>query len=350
MKAARLYAYDEKISPDSLKIEDVAEPEVQGPLDVVVRIGGAGLCRTDLHVIEGQWAPKTGIELPYILGHENSGWVHEVGSAVTNVSVGDAVIVHPLITCGLCRPCRAGDDMHCIAQAFPGITTDGGFAELLRTNARAVVKLPSGVEPADVAAHADAGLTAYHAVKKARMGLLPGTKAVVIGAGGLGHIGIQSLKALTPAEIIVVDRSEAALDAVKKLGVDHTVVADGKHVDTVLEMTDGAGAEAVLDFVGEGGAINDGFAMVQRAGNHYVIGYGESINVPAIDVISTERSFIGNLVGTYNDLAELMTLQAQGKVTLQTHTYPLDAVSEAIADLDGGRIPGGRGILIPQAA
>jgi NAD+-dependent secondary alcohol dehydrogenase Adh1 len=350
MKAARLYAYDESISPDSLKIEEVAEPEVRGPLDVVVRIGGAGLCRTDLHVIEGQWAPKTGIELPYILGHENAGWVHEVGSAVTNVSVGDAVIVHPLITCGLCRPCRDGDDMHCVAQAFPGITTDGGFAELLKTNARAVVKLPAGVEPADVAAHADAGLTAYHAVKKARLDLLPGMRAVVIGAGGLGHIGIQSLKALTPAEIIVVDRSEAALDAVRELGVDHTVVADGSHVDTVLEMTDGAGAEAVLDFVGEGGAIAEGFAMVQRAGNHYVIGYGESINVPAIDVISTERSFIGNLVGTYNDLSELMTLQAQGKVTLQTHTYPLDSMSDAIADLDGGRIPGGRGILVPNAA
>lgn len=350
MKAARLYAYDEKISPDSLKVEEVAEPRVEGPLDVIVRIGGAGLCRTDLHVIEGQWAPKTGIELPYILGHENAGWVHEVGSGVSNVSVGDAVIVHPLVTCGLCRPCRDGDDMHCVNSAFPGIDSNGGFAELLKTNARAVVKLPSGVEPADVAAHADAGLTAYHAVKKARLGLLPGTRVVVIGAGGLGHIGIQSLKALTPAEIIVVDRSEQALEAARKLGADQTVVADGKHVETVLDMTDGAGAEAVIDFVGEGGATTDGFAMVKRAGSHYVIGYGENVNVPTIDMISTERSFIGNLVGTYNDLAELMTLQAQGKVTLQTHTYPLDAVSDAIADLDGGRIPGGRGILVPRAA
>src|SRR5215208_4681013 len=182
-------------------LDSIDEPTVDGPLDVVVRIGGAGLCRTDLHIIEGQWAEKSGVTLPYTLGHENAGWVHEVGSAVSNVEVGDAVIVHPLITCGLCRTCRAGDDMHCETGAFPGIDTDGGFAELLKTNARAVVKLDPAIAPQDVAAHADAGLTAYHAVKMAAAILEPGRRAVVIGAGGLGHIGIQCLKALTGAEI-----------------------------------------------------------------------------------------------------------------------------------------------------
>lgn len=344
MKAARLHRYHEKPSLDS-----VADPEVTGPLDVVVRIGGAGVCRTDLHIIEEQWAAKTGIELPYILGHENAGWVHEVGSAVSHVAPGDAVICHPLRTCGLCRPCRDGNDMHCVNSLFPGIDSDGGFAELLKTNARAVAKLPAGVEPADVAAHADAGLTAYHAVKKANtMGLLhPGTQTVVIGAGGLGHIGIQSLKALSPTEVIVVDRSEEALKKATELGADQTVLADGSHVDTVLEMTDGSGAQSIIDFVGEGGATHDGFSMLERNGCHFVIGYGENIDEPTIDIISTERSFIGNLVGTYNDLVELMTLQAQGQVTLQTQTYPLDAVNDAVEDLDQGRLPGGRAILVP---
>lgn len=343
MKAVRVHAYHDKPT-----VDDVAEPTVTDPFDVIVRIGGAGLCRTDIHVIEGQWADKTGIELPYILGHENAGWVHEVGSAVSHVSVGDAVICHPLRTCGLCRSCRAGDDMHCEDSAFPGIDTDGGFAELLKSHARSVVPLPAGVEPVDVAAHADAGLTAYHAVKKAStMGLcFPGSKTVVIGAGGLGHIGIQSLKALTATEIIVIDKSPDACELAAKLGADHTVLADGKHVDTVLEMTDGHGAEAVIDFVGEHGATADGFAMLRRAGSHFVVGYGENIEVPAIDVISTERSYVGNLVGTYNDLAELMTLQAQGKVTLHTQTYPLEAVNDAISDLEQVKLRG-RGILVP---
>jgi NAD+-dependent secondary alcohol dehydrogenase Adh1 len=341
MKAVRLHAYGERPS-----VEEVAEPKVTGPFDVIVRIGGAGLCRTDLHIVEGQWKAKSNVALPYTLGHENAGWVEAAGSAVDHVSVGDTVIVHPLITCGLCRACRAGDDMHCVRSAFPGIDTDGGFAEFLKTGARSVVKLAPGVRPEDVAALADAGLTAYHAVKKAVPILYPGTNAVVIGAGGLGHIGVQSLKALTAATVIVVDRSEAALQLARECGADLPVLADGSQVAQVRELTDGAGCEAVIDFVGEGGALEDGIAMLRRAGTYYVIGYGGVLQVPAIDIISTEINFVGNLVGTYNDLAELMTLTAQGRVRLRTQRYPLDAVNDAMDDLDRGRLHG-RGILVP---
>jgi NAD+-dependent secondary alcohol dehydrogenase Adh1 len=344
MKAARLHRYH-----DPLQVEELDEPTITGPNDVIVRIGGAGLCRTDLHVQEGQWAKNSGVELPYTLGHENAGWVHEVGSAVTNVVPGDTVILHPLVTCGLCRACRAGDDVHCINSAFPGISVDGGFADLLKTTARSVVKLDPTLHPKDIAALADAGLTAYHAVRKAAPLLYPGTKVVVIGSGGLGHIGIQSLRALTPAEIIVVDPSERALALAGELGADHTVQADGKHVDTVLQMTDGAGAEVIIDFVGEKGAIDDGVAMLRQAGSYFVIGYGENINVPTIDIISREINFIGNLVGSYNDLDELMTLTAQGRVHLHTSVYPLEAVNDAMADLDNGRLQG-RGILVPAGA
>src|SRR5579859_3209017 len=341
MKAVRLHHYHEQP-----KIEEVAEPKITGPLDVIVRIGGAGLCRTDLHIIEGQWAEKSNVTLPYTLGHENAGWVQEIGSAVSNVAVGDTVIVHPLVTCGLCRACRAGDDMHCINSTFPGISVDGGMANFLKTSARAVVKLDSSLQPKDIAALADAGLTAYHAVKKASPLLYPGTKVVVIGAGGLGHIGIQCLKAMTPAEIIVVDRSPAALELTKQWGTNHQVLADGKHVAKVKDITDGQGAEAIIDFVGEQGAQQEAVQMLRRNGSHFIIGYGGSLNVPTIDIISTEINFIGNLVGTYNDLDELMTLTAQGKVTLHTAIYPLDSALEAIHDLDQGRLRG-RGILVP---
>ncbi|MGD0474972.1 MAG: NAD(P)-dependent alcohol dehydrogenase [Candidatus Velthaea sp.] len=341
MKAVRLHQYLQKCV-----IEEVADPQITGPLDVIVKIGGAGLCRTDLHIIEGQWKEKSNVALPYTLGHENAGWVHAVGSAVSHVAVGDTVIVHPLMTCGFCFPCRAGHDMHCENSAFPGISTDGGFAQFLKTSARSVVKLDPSLAPKDIAALADAGLTAYHAVKKSGALLYPGTAAVVIGAGGLGHIGIQVLRALTPATIIVVDRSEQALALAKQLGADHTVLADGKQIDTVKQITNGFGAEVVLDFVGEGGAIADGIGFMRRAGSYFIIGYGGTLNVPLIDIISTETNFVGNLVGTYTDLVELMTLTAAGKVTLHTKTYPLEAFNDSVDDLDHGRLQG-RGILVP---
>src|SRR5262245_57775806 len=342
MKAVRLHEYDKRPV-----VEDVPEPEVAGPFDVLVEIGGAGLCRTDLHIVEGQWAEKSGVALPYTIGHENAGWVREVGSAVTNVQAGDTVILHPLVTCGLCRACRAGDDVHCVNSRFPGIDSDGGMAELLLTGARSVIKLDPSLQPADVAALADAGLTAYHAVRKAVPMLYPGTQVVVIGAGGLGHIGVQCLAAMTPAEVIVLDRSPAALELARGYGATHTVEADGSHVDAVMDLTGGAGAHIVFDFVGEKGTEAEGVAMLRRAGSYFVIGYGGHVDVPTIDIISTEINLIGNLGGSPNDLAELMTLAAQGKVRLHTTAYPLAAVNEAMDDLDGGRLQG-RGILVPE--
>ncbi len=344
MKAVRLHHYGERPV-----VEDVAEPEVTDPFDVVVRIGGAGLCRTDLHIVEGQWASKSNVALPYTLGHENAGWVHAVGTAVEHLQPGEPVILHPLVTCGFCRACRAGDDVHCEASAFPGIDADGGMAELVKTSARSVVKLPAGVEPASVAALADAGLTAYHAVKKAVPLLYPGSTCVVMGAGGLGHIGIQCLRALSATRIVVLDRNPEALSLTREWGADETVVVDGSHVERVLELTDGNGAEVVLDFVGERGAERDSWGLTRRAGSDFVIGYGGTIDVPTIDVISTERNVVGNLVGSYNDLVELMALAADGRVEMLTRTYPVEAVNDAMDDLEEGRLRG-RGILVPAGS
>ncbi|GAB2570622.1 NAD(P)-dependent alcohol dehydrogenase [Microlunatus antarcticus] len=341
MRAVQVIGYHDK-----LQLNDVPEPTADGPLDVVVRIGGAGVCRTDLHILEGQWAEKSQVALPYTIGHENAGWVHAVGSAVTNVAVGDAVILHPLVTCGLCRACRFGDDVHCENNRFPGIDSDGGYAEYLLTTARSVVPLGDGLEPAAVAALADAGLTAYHAAAKAARILHPGDFCVMIGAGGLGHIGVQVMKAISGATLVVVDRNPEALTLASEIGADHTVLADGGHVAAIRELTGGKGAEAVIDFVGEGGATAEGVAMLRQAGSYFVVGYGENISVPTIDMVSSEINLIGNLVGSYNDLVELMALAAQGKVTLHTSTYALADFQQAIDDLDAGRVRG-RTILVP---
>ena len=341
MKAVRLHEFHKPPV-----VDEVPEPTISGPLDVIVKIGGAGVCRTDLHIMEGQWDAAMNTPLPYILGHENAGWVHEIGPGVTNVAVGDTVILHPLVTCGLCRACRAGDDMHCSNSAFPGLSRDGGMAEYLLTSARACIKLDPATQPKDVAALADAGITAYHAVRKAIPLLYPGTTCVVIGAGGLGHIGIQCLAALTATRIVVVDQNPDALKLAEQLGANHTVVADGGQVAAVQDLTGGAGANVVLDFVAEQGAENDGWNMTGEAGSYFVIGYGGTLTIPTLDIITTERNIIGNIVGTYTDLAELMVLAEAGRVTLHTRAYPLDAAPEAIADLDAGRVRG-RAILVP---
>jgi NAD+-dependent secondary alcohol dehydrogenase Adh1 len=347
MKAAVLYRYDESLTSDEfVRYEDVPDPRVETPNDVVVRIGGAGVCRTDLHIVEGIWRDKANVNLPYIMGHENAGWIEALGNGVTDLKVGDPVICHPLVTSGHCLACRRGNDMQAEESVFPGINANGGYAQYLRTSRRSLIKLPKTLAPKDVAPYTDAGLTAYRAAKKASRHLLPGEYAVVIGAGGLGHIGIQVLKALCAAEIIVVDRSDGALKLAKDCGAHHTVKADSGEVAAVMELTKGHGAEAVIDFVGEGDAVEKGIAMTRNAGYYYIVGYGGRINVPTIDMIVSEKTIVGNLVGTYAELVELMALADRGLVNLATREYRLSAANDALHDLHHGKIHG-RAVLIP---
>jgi NAD+-dependent secondary alcohol dehydrogenase Adh1 len=236
--------------------------------------------------------------------------------------------------------------MHCVNAFFPGLSNnDGGMAEYLRTTARACVKLNPDTNPADVAALADAGITAYHAVRKSVPYLYPGTTAVVQGVGGLGHIAVQALAALTATKIIAVDRNPDALELAKQIGAEETVVADGDHVQAVQDLTEG-GATVVFDFVAEQGAELDAWAMTAPAGYDFVLGYGGEFKAPTLDFVAGEKNVIGNIVGTYNDLAELMVLAQAGKVTLHTVQYSLENALDALHDLDAGNVRG-RAILVP---
>jgi NAD+-dependent secondary alcohol dehydrogenase Adh1 len=350
MKAQVLNRYDDDLSaPSWVDFEDVPDPRITTPTDVIVRLGGAGVCRTDLHIIEGVWRPNmdpTGKGLlPLVMGHENAGWVEEVGSAVTGLHKGDPVIVHPKITEGSLLVHRRGHDMHGPGR-FPGLdSSGGGYAEAMVTSVRNIVMLPRTLVPKDVAPYADAGLTAYRVVKKAVRELLPGQFCVVIGVGGLGHIGIQCLKAMSAAEIIVVARSDQSLKLAKESGADHLVKADGSEFDTVMSLTKGEGAEAVIDFVGEKGTTSLGLKMTRPLGNYYIVGYGENINIPAVDLIITEKSIIPSLVGTWAELAELMALADRGLVRLVTQEYSLKDANSALKDLNAGKV-NGRAVLI----
>jgi NAD+-dependent secondary alcohol dehydrogenase Adh1 len=347
MKAALLHNYDTTLdSPHYVQLEEVPEPKLVNDTDVLVRIGGAGVCRTDLHVIEGVWREKVDVKLPYILGHENAGWVEEVGKSVHGFKRGDPVICHPLISNCHALEARRGHDMHVEGSEFPGISTNGGYAELLRTGVSSLIKLPQTLAPKDVAPQADAGLTAYHVAKKAAAHLLPGEKVVVLGVGGLGHIGIQALGALCAADIIAVDRSDTAIALAKECGAHFTVKADGNEVEAIKALTNGKGAEAVIDFVGEGNAINIGLAVTRNNGAYYIVGYGGEIRISALDMITTEKRIIGNLVGNYTELVELMDLADKGKVHLATQYYKLSEANQALHDLNAGKVKG-RAVLIP---
>src|SRR5246500_1488483 len=280
MRAAVLHQYDTSLAnQEFVSLEEVEEPKLEKSTDVIVRIGGAGVCRTDLHIVEGLWRPKVNVTLPYVMGHENAGWVEEVGKGVQGFKKGDPVICHPLISSTHALEARRGHDMHVDGSQFPGISTNGGYAELLRTGASSLIKLPQTLSPKDVAPQADAGLTAYHAAKKAAAHLSPGEKVVVIGVGGLGHIGIQVLSALCAADIIAVDRSDMALSLAKECGAHYTVKGDGNELEAIKALTDGKGAHAVIDFVGEGNAIDMGLAMTRNNGAYYIVGYGGEIRI-----------------------------------------------------------------------
>jgi NAD+-dependent secondary alcohol dehydrogenase Adh1 len=327
-----------------LELVDRPRPEPVHPNDVLVRIGGAGVCATDLHAIDGLMEPA-GVSLPRVLGHENAGWVEETGASVTSVSPGDAVLVYPPHSCGLCLACRRGNDMHCIHHQFTGLSVDGGFAEYVVVPERSLLPLPEGVAPADVAPHADAGVTAYHAVRRVAHLAVPGTTVAILGVGGVGHIALQLVRELGSSEIVAVDTDERRRRLAAELGAAEVV--DGTApADAVRELTGGRGADIVLDFVGTDATHAASGAMLARGGTYAVVGYGGTISIPSAALVVDEHAVVGNLVGTWVDLYELLQLQNAGRIELRTEVHPLDAVNDVLAKLRDGEVTG-RAVLIP---
>jgi D-arabinose 1-dehydrogenase-like Zn-dependent alcohol dehydrogenase len=351
MKAARLYEYSKDFN-ESVRLVDVPDPEITGPFDVIVKIGGAGVCRTDIHIIQAVWRENLGDpKLPYTIGHENAGWVEAVGAAVTGLKKGDPVICHPFITCGLCYPCRTGYDMACEDGKFPGLDgTDGGYAEYLKTSVRSVIKLAPGTDPVPLAPFADAGITAYHAVIKALPYIHPGTTVVVVGIGGLGHFGVQLLKVMSPATVIALDTSRERLEFAERLGADKVALAgDDGGVAEILKLTGGKGADVILDFVAETGtpAFALQYMRQARGGTYITVGYGGDIRPSTLDLISKEFNIIGSIVGSYAELTELMELNHQGRVHISATTFPMSEYARALTELDKGHVLG-RGVLVPD--
>lgn len=344
MKAARVLKYGEDVN-----IQEVQIPSLERADDVIVKVSAAGVCRTDLHILSGMMKNATGNpDLPFTLGHENVGIIKEVGNAVNNFEVGDLVILHPQISCGLCLPCREGDDMHCIYSRGPGLDgTDGGFAEYVRTSERSIVKLKAGTDPVEVAPLADAGVTVYHAIKKILPLTRPGGEVVVIGLGALGQIAVQLLKNMSNSLIIGLDTNEEKLKIGEALGADRVFKAgDSDTITNVMKETRGQGAKIVMDFVGEYDSPKTAFSILGRGGTYSLIGYGGEINISTLQMVGMELSMVGNLVGNYRDLVDLMSMYYQGKISIATEEFSLENASKALEKLSRGKIKG-RAVLKP---
>ncbi len=322
-----------------LTLEDVPTPHAAGPFDVVVKVAAAGVCRTDLHLLTGELPHP----IPLVLGHENAGWVHEVGSEVTRVAVGDAVICYPFVSDGLSAPERSGLDTCAPTRLTPGISVDGGYAEYLLTNERSMLPVPPDADLAALAVLTDAGLAAYRACKRAASKLRPGDTAVIIGAGGLGHLAVQIVRALSPARIIAVDTNPAARELAVACGADLAVDPEA------LRQALPAGAHVVLDFVGVDATAAGGIAALDFGGTYIAVGVGGAVTLPLTELVEGEKHIEGVYVGTYTDLLEVTALALAGRVTPHVVRYPLEAANDALHDLAAGRVLG-RAVLTPAAS
>ena len=338
MKAALLAEYHRP-----LELVDRPVPEPGGPRDVVVRVGGAGVCATDLHAIDGLMEPA-GLRPPVVLGHENAGWVHAVGDGVTAAAVGDAVLVYPAYTCGVCVPCRRGRDMHCVRHGFTGLTRDGGFAEFVLVDERSLVPLPAGVEPVEVAPHADAGVTAMHAVKKLLPRLGPGTH------GRADRRGRR--RAHRPAAREVPRSVDGRRDRHRRAAAPAGGRARRRRGDRrregrgeVRELR-GAGVDVVIDFVGTDVTHAAGIEMLAKGGVYSAVGYGGTVSIPSVALVAQDLGIEGNLVGNWIDLWELLQLHGRGQIVLRTETHRLDDVNDVLDRLREGEITG-RAVLVP---
>lgn len=346
MRALRLTAW--KHEPE---LQEVDDPE-PGPGEVVVRVGGAGACHSDLHLMHDfddglmPWGP------PFTLGHENAGWIDSVGAGVTGLEVGAPVAVYGPWGCGRCRRCRQGMENYCEEQATlgtlgGGLGSDGGMAEkLLVPSARLLVPLRD-LDPVDAAPLTDAGLTPYHAIKRSLGVLVPGSTAVVIGAGGLGHMAVQILSALTAATIVVVDQRQSAIDLALAGGAHHGVRSDIEDAATVItDITRGKGADVVVDLVGVDATLALAASVCRPMGHLTIVGIGGGTLPVSFFGIAYEVSVATTYWGSIGELHEVLALAEAGHIRASVQRFPLEDAARAYEQMQDGTLHG-RAVIVP---
>lgn len=333
----------------SPELIEIPVPEPQGS-EVLVEVAAAGLCRTDLHIMhaaEGAY-PYT---LPFTLGHEIAGRVAAIGASATGVTEGDAVIVYSRWGCGTCWQCVNGRDNACgRTRQMPhgaGVGRDGGLAEyILVPSSRYLVPAP-GLDPVQAAPLTDAALTSYHAVKLSLPQLRPGSGVLVIGVGGLGHLAVQILKAITPARVLAVDVRSAALDVARASGADAVLLAGEANPEAVRADLGHDGAMAVLDFVANDATLELAAGSVAEAGDLTYVGRGGGELVVAPGRVPYECTIRMPSWGTLAELAEVVALAEAGAIHSEAETFRLEDALTAYDRLERGEILG-RAVALPS--
>lgn len=340
MKAARFYAANE-----ALRIEDIDDP-VPAAGGVVVRVQGAGVCHSDLHITQGEVPlPRT----PLVLGHENAGVVERVGPGVEGFAPGDPVAVFGAWGCGYCALCRAGDENLCNMLGWPGIGVDGGWAELISVPAlRHLIPL-GDLDPVEAAPLTDAGLTPYRAIRRALPFVPPGGILAIIGLGGLGHLAVQIARAIGPSPyVIAVDVSKEKLENALALGADEAVEAGPEAGERIRTLTGGEGAHAVVDLVGSDASLATAGAAVARGGIVVLVGIAGGALPFRFVGLPPECHLTTSAWGTRAELEALLGLAERGLVRAHVERQPLDAVNDVLERLAAGRVEG-RVVLTPGA-
>jgi propanol-preferring alcohol dehydrogenase len=344
MKALQLVRWGQRA-----QLVDVPIPE-PGPGQVVLRVAAAGACHSDLHLMdwpEGQLPWK----LPFTIGHENAGHVHALGAGVTGFREGDAVVVHGPWGCGYCRACRLGRENYCahaaeISAGGGGLGLDGGMAEyMLVPSPRHLIPL-GALDPIVAAPLADAGLTPYHAIRAAAPLLVPGSVTVVIGAGGLGQLAVQLLRATTATRVIAVDRDDATLEWIRSRGAHAAIRSDAGAADGVRKLTDQAGVELVLDMVGNEQTLALGARVLRPEGRLVIIGLGLGTLPVNFFALPYGAQVMTSYWGTATELMELVALAVASRIHLETERFSLDRAPEAYDRLRRGDVRG-RAVIVP---
>jgi propanol-preferring alcohol dehydrogenase len=343
MRAVRLTRWQ---SPPELC--EVPEP-VPGPGAVLLRVAGAGLCHSDLHLMH--WPEGTlPYDLPFTLGHEVAGTVAALGPGAGGVDVGDSVVVYGPWGCGLCRRCSLGEEHQCERPARArgcGLGYDGGLAEyVVVPSSRLLVPL-GDVDPALAAPLADAGLTPYHAVRRGLPHLAPGASAVVIGVGGLGHVAVQVLRALSAARIVAVDVRAEALELALDAGASAAVLSDGAVEGELRQAVGRGGAGLVLDCVGSDATLALAGAAVAPGGHVSIVGMAGGTFPMRRGGVPMETSVVISNWGTRAELAEVVALARSGAIRLDVERVRLSDVVAAYGRLERGEVRG-RVVAVPD--
>ena len=334
------------------EVREVPTPTPTGG-QVLIKVLAAGACHSDEFVMSqpSEGLGALGIELPLTLGHEGVGVVAELGPAASGVEVGEAVAVYGPWGCGSCHTCTTGAEQYCerageLGILPPGLGNPGAMAEyLLVDDARHLVPL-QGLDPVAAAPLTDAGLTPYHAIKPVLPSLVPGTTAVVIGAGGLGHLAIQMLKALSACRVVALDLGEDKLTFAREVGADHAFTSDESAIEAIREVTGGRMADAVFDFVGMQASTALAPRMVHPQSEIVVVGVGDGAIPVGFLTLPYNVRVRSPYWGTIPELHEVLALARSGAIRVETEVFSLDDAPTIYERMHARQLRG-RAVVVP---